>query len=81
MSATRIYATGTTVCLKSGGPVMTVQKMTGQKVFCVWYEDGFSEYSEADFLPDMLVEVEVVEAEELVSDTAPEEGHHGGDSD
>jgi uncharacterized protein YodC (DUF2158 family) len=46
-------APGDQVRLKSGGPVMTVEKVRGDTVTCVWFDDG-KKLHDAKFLAAML---------------------------
>ncbi|MBF0169404.1 MAG: DUF2158 domain-containing protein [Alphaproteobacteria bacterium] len=32
------FSVGDTVRLKSGGPVMTIEKMENDRIFCVWFD-------------------------------------------
>lgn len=34
-----MFNVGNIVCLKSGGPAMTVDKVNNSKVSCVWFKD------------------------------------------
>lgn len=47
------FEVGDMVQLKSGGPVMTIEKVdTADSVLCVWFKDV--ELTSADFLQDTL---------------------------
>ena len=47
---------GDTVQLKSGGPLMTVEKITNQTASCQWFDD--KNLKEAEFLVSSLKEVD-----------------------
>ena len=48
-----IFKVGDLVQLKSGGPVMTIEKINNaESIFCVWFRDV--ELTSANFLQDTL---------------------------
>jgi len=49
------FKTGDEVQLKSGGPIMTVEKYSGEHmVVCIWFEGGKGDKKSDSFLEDTL---------------------------
>lgn len=49
------FKTGDQVQLRSGGPIMTVEKYSGEKmVACIWFEGGRGDKKSDNFLEDTL---------------------------
>jgi uncharacterized protein YodC (DUF2158 family) len=55
------FSIGDTVQLKSGGPVMTVAEIEGERVTCVWYASNHGEFRTFVFAQALLEEVEFEE--------------------
>lgn len=49
------FITGATVCLVSGGPLMTVREVNGDTIVCDWF-DKQGRLKKADFLASQLKE-------------------------
>ena len=48
---------GSTVKLKSGGPLMTVTSISDERVMCMWFADEKFDVAESDFHIKSLVEM------------------------
>lgn len=60
MSVSELFKVGDTVMLKSGGPVMTVQRVTAAKVHVAWYNETIGDFMTWDTVPATLTRILVV---------------------
>jgi uncharacterized protein YodC (DUF2158 family) len=64
------FNVGDVVVLKSGGPKMTVDKISGNEVQCVWFEGANQKYGA--FPPNALKAYEPIQGQSSQSGGGPE---------
>lgn len=55
-----VFELGDVVCLKSGGPIMTVVDKREGFILCMWYSEDEKAMKTVDFIPESLKHIEEI---------------------